>query len=200
MSTPRPWRSPRLRAFARDVPLRARATGRNLFRLDGKHPALVHLRTALWGHQIPAWYGPDGTVFVDEDEEAVAGAALAHYVTNGTLTDAQAREMAESGHRLRRVPATRRGRARHLVLVGALAVLDAWLARPDAGAGDLLSDQLVLVSGFDIIFFWVARMMMRGLHFTGRSRSAPSTCMLSFATRTGRRCRSPRATSSTRST
>ncbi len=45
-----------------------------------------------------------------------------------------------------------------------MAVLDARLARRDAGAEALLPDQR-LVTGFDIIFFWVARMMMMGLHF-----------------------------------
>ena len=58
----------------------------------------------------------------------------------------------------------RRGRARHLVLLRPLAVLDARLAGGDAGAIPLLS-HTVLVTGFDIIFFWVARMMMMGLHF-----------------------------------
>ncbi len=53
----------------------------------------------------------------------------------------------------------------------------------------------VLVTGFDIIFFWVARMMMMGLHFMKRCRSTPSTSMPWCATRRGRRCRSPRATS-----
>ena len=45
-----------------------------------------------------------------------------------------------------------------------MAVLDARLAGRDAGAEALLSDR-ALVTGFDIIFFWVARMMMMGLHF-----------------------------------
>jgi valyl-tRNA synthetase len=63
----------------------------------------------------------------------------------------------------------------------------------------------VLVTGFDIIFFWVARMMMMGLHFMKddgsprSSRSTPSMSMPWCATRRGRRCRSRRATSSIRS-
>ena len=65
-------------------------------------------------------------------------------------------------------PDPRRGRPRHLVLLGAVAVLDARLAGPDAGAGALLSHVTALVTGFDIIFFWVARMMMSGLHFMGK--------------------------------
>ncbi|WP_294642219.1 valine--tRNA ligase [uncultured Aureimonas sp.] len=124
-------------------------------------------RQLWWGHQIPAWYGPDGAVFVDEDEETVAGAALAHYVTNGMLTDAEAREMAETGS----------------VFDGFLRrdedVLDTWFSSAlwpfsTLGWPDKTPELAtyyptnVLVSGFDIIFFWVARMMMMGLHFTGQ--------------------------------
>jgi len=59
-----------------------------------------------------------------------------------------------------------RGRARHLVLVGALAVLD--LGWPEQ-TNELKTfyPTSVLVTGFDIIFFWVARMIMMGLKFTG---------------------------------
>ncbi|WP_182084643.1 valine--tRNA ligase [Aureimonas sp. ME7] len=124
-------------------------------------------RQLWWGHQIPAWYGPDGTVFVDEDEEAVAGAALAHYVTNGTLTDAQAREMAEEG----------------TLFDGFMRrdedVLDTWfssglwpfstLGWPDRTPEfETYYPTNTVVSGFDIIFFWVARMMMMGLYCTGK--------------------------------
>ena len=56
-------------------------------------------------------------------------------------------------------------------LFGPMAVLDAWLARRDGGAevGRYYRPTSVLVTGFDIIFFWVARMMMMGLHFLPRS-------------------------------
>ena len=57
----------------------------------------------------------------------------------------------------------------------------------------------VMETGYDIIFFWVARMMMLGLELTDASRSTRSTCPASSATRTARRCPRPRATSSTRS-
>ena len=104
-------------------------------------------RQLWWGHQIPAWYGPDGTVFVEETEAAAQAAPDAHYGKASTLTrDSD--------------------------------VLDTWfssalwpfstLGWPDAPEmvqryypGD------VLITGFDIIFFWVARMMMMGLHFMG---------------------------------
>ncbi len=104
-------------------------------------------RQLWWGHQIPAWYGPDGAVFVAETEEEAQREAAAQIRRSGRA-------------------APRRGCARHLVLVGAVAVLDARLARADPRARALLSGD-VLVTGFDIIFFWVARMMMMGLHFMG---------------------------------
>ncbi|MBK3773754.1 valine--tRNA ligase [Azospirillum brasilense] len=102
-------------------------------------------RQIWWGHQIPAWYGPDGHSFVEETEEAAIAAAKAHYGKDVELTRDQ-------------------------------DVLDTWfssalwpfstLGWPDETpelARYYPTD--VLVTGFDIIFFWVARMMMMGLHF-----------------------------------
>ncbi len=102
-------------------------------------------RQIWWGHQIPAWYGPDGHFFVEETEEAAIAAAKAHYGKDVELTRDQ-------------------------------DVLDTWfssalwpfstLGWPDETpelARYYPTD--VLVTGFDIIFFWVARMMMMGLHF-----------------------------------
>ncbi|WP_062016761.1 valine--tRNA ligase [Aureimonas sp. AU4] len=122
-------------------------------------------RQLWWGHQIPAWYGPDGTVFVDEDEDAAAAAALAHYVTNGTITDARARELAENAEE------------RAAFLTRDEDVLDTWfssglwpfstLGWPDRTPElETYYPTNVVVSGFDIIFFWVARMMMMGLYVT----------------------------------
>ncbi len=102
-------------------------------------------RQLWWGHRIPAWYGPDGTPFVAMDEKEAQLEADAHY-----------------------------GKA--VELVQDEDVLDTWfssglwpfstLGWPDDTAelkryypGD------VLVTGFDIIFFWVARMMMMSMHF-----------------------------------
>jgi valyl-tRNA synthetase len=104
-------------------------------------------RQLWWGHQIPAWYAPDGEIFVAETEEEAKRAASAKY-----------------GH--------------EVALVRDPDVLDTWfssalwpfstlgwpektpeLARYYPGS--------VLVTGFDIIFFWVARMMMMGIHFMG---------------------------------
>ena len=104
-------------------------------------------RQLWWGHRIPAWYGPDGQVFVEETEAEAVDAARAHYGEDR--------------------PLTRDG-----------DVLDTWFSSAlwpfsTLGWPELTPDLAryypgdVLVTGFDIIFFWVARMMMMGLHFMG---------------------------------
>ena len=121
-------------------------------------------RQLWWGHRIPAWYGPDGEIFVDEDEEAAVASALAHYVLNGTITRERAEEMAAD-------PQAREG-----FLTRDEDVLDTWFSSalwPFSTLGwpektpelSTYYPTSVLVTGFDIIFFWVARMMMMGLHF-----------------------------------
>ncbi len=52
-------------------------------------------RQLWWGHQIPAWYGPDGKVFVAETEEEAVGNALGYYVEQEVITEEQGREMAQ---------------------------------------------------------------------------------------------------------
>ena len=126
--------------------------------LDNIEPWCVS-RQLWWGHQIPAWYAPDGTLFVAETEEEALAEALAHAVKRDDGREARALADAPSAR-----PHPRPRRARHLVLLRPLAVFDARLARRDAGTDALLPTS-VLVTGFDIIFFWVARMMMMGLHF-----------------------------------
>jgi valyl-tRNA synthetase len=104
-------------------------------------------RQLWWGHQIPAWYGPDGQVFVEESEAEARAAATAHY-------------------------------GREVSLRRDEDVLDTWfssglwpfstLGWPDETPElERFYPTTVLVTGFDIIFFWVARMMMLGLHFMG---------------------------------
>jgi valyl-tRNA synthetase len=104
-------------------------------------------RQIWWGHQIPAWYGPDGRIFVEVTEEEARAAAMRHYGKDVTLV---------------RDP----------------DVLDTWFSSalwPFSTLGwPEETPELkryyptdVLVTGFDIIFFWVARMMMMGLHFAG---------------------------------
>jgi valyl-tRNA synthetase len=102
-------------------------------------------RQLWWGHQIPAWYGHDGEVFVEESEELALAAAMRHYGSRVALTRDE-------------------------------DVLDTWFSSalwPFSTLGwpeetSILKRHYktdVLVTGFDIIFFWVARMMMMGLHF-----------------------------------
>jgi valyl-tRNA synthetase len=101
-------------------------------------------RQLWWGHQIPAWYGPDGQVFVAESEE-----------------EAQVQ-------------------AGNLPLTRDPDVLDTWFSSalwPFATLGwpdqtDLLAKHFpndLLISGFDILFFWDARMLMQGMHFLGEA-------------------------------
>jgi len=102
-------------------------------------------RQLWWGHQIPAWYGPDGKVFVAEDEAGAAALAKDHY---GEAVDLKRDE----------------------------DVLDTWFSSAlwpfsTLGWPDKTPELAryyptdVLITGFDIIFFWVARMMMMGLQF-----------------------------------
>jgi len=121
-------------------------------------------RQLWWGHQIPAWYGPDGKAFVAETEEEAISNALGYYVEQEVITPEQGREMALD--RNKRADFIKRDED----------VLDTWFSSalwPFSTLG--WPDQTpqvkhhyptdVLVTGFDIIFFWVARMMMMGLHF-----------------------------------
>ena len=120
-------------------------------------------RQLWWGHQIPAWYGPDGQVFVAAEEGEALAEALAHYVQNGTLTTERADEIARAG-------------TAEILLKRDEDVLDTWfssglwpfstLGWPDETPElQRYYPTNVLVTGFDIIFFWVARMMMMGIHF-----------------------------------
>jgi valyl-tRNA synthetase len=125
-------------------------------------------RQLWWGHQIPAWYGPDGKVFVAETEDEVASDALAHYVEIEELS-------IEEGHDIAIDPA-RRATFLNEYLHRDEDVLDTWFSSAlwpfsTLGWPDPTKEVAryyptnVLVTAFDIIFFWVARMMMMGLHF-----------------------------------
>ncbi|MEM1371509.1 MAG: valine--tRNA ligase [Pseudomonadota bacterium] len=114
--------------------------------LDNIQPWCIS-RQLWWGHQIPAWYGPDGKTFVAFNEAEAAAEAATHYGRQTPLT---------------RDP----------------DVLDTWfssalwpfstLGWPDKTPElSTYYPTATLVTGFDIIFFWVARMMMMGLHFQG---------------------------------
>jgi valyl-tRNA synthetase len=121
-------------------------------------------RQLWWGHQIPAWYGPDGKVFVAETEEEAVGNALGYYVEQEVITAEQGREMALDRNK------------RAGFITRDEDVLDTWFSSAlwpfstlgwprDAPEVKRYYPTNVLVTGFDIIFFWVARMMMMGLHF-----------------------------------
>ncbi|MDQ8730081.1 valine--tRNA ligase [Bradyrhizobium sp. LHD-71] len=121
-------------------------------------------RQLWWGHQIPAWYGPDDRVFVAETEEEAVGMALGYYVEQEVITPEQGREMALD-------PAKREG-----FITRDEDVLDTWFSSAlwpfstlgwpdDTPEVKRYYPTNTLVTGFDIIFFWVARMMMMGLQF-----------------------------------
>jgi len=104
-------------------------------------------RQLWWGHQIPAWYGTQGELFVARDEaEARARAKAAGY--EGELTRDE--DVLDTWYSSALVPFSSLG----------------W---PDKTPElDLFLPSSVLVTGFDIIFFWVARMIMMTKHFTGQ--------------------------------
>ena len=106
-------------------------------------------RQLWWGHRIPAWYGPDGEIFVGMDEAEAAALAAAHYGEPVPLARDE-------------------------------DVLDTWFSSglwPFSTLGwpedtpELAAwyPTTALVTGFDIIFFWVARMIMLGLYLTGEA-------------------------------
>ncbi len=101
-------------------------------------------RQLWWGHQMPIWYGPDGEIFCEENVDEAQAAADKHY-------------------------------GRHVELTRETDVLDTWfssglwafstLGWPDKTEFlDTFYPTSVLVTGFDIIFFWVARMMMMSMY------------------------------------
>ena len=102
-------------------------------------------RQLWWGHRIPAWYGPDGEVFVEKTEEEAHEAARAHYGHGEKLTRDD--DVLDTWFSSALWPFSTLG----------------WPERTPELARYYPGD--VLVTGFDIIFFWVARMMMMGLHF-----------------------------------
>jgi valyl-tRNA synthetase len=121
-------------------------------------------RQLWWGHQIPAWYGPDGKVFVAETEEEAVSHALAYYAETEAITPMQGHDMALDP------------KLREPFLLRDEDVLDTWFSSalwpfstmgwPDETAEvKRFYPTSALVTGFDIIFFWVARMMMMGMHF-----------------------------------
>ena len=102
-------------------------------------------RQLWWGHRIPAWFGPGGKIFVAETEAEAKNQAYEHYGREEPLRQDE-------------------------------DVLDTWFSSAlwpfsTLGWPEKTSDLArfypthTLITGFDIIFFWVARMMMQGIHF-----------------------------------
>ena len=156
--------------------VQAEELGEDVLRLDEQHPALVHLAPALVG---PSAFRPG--------------------MADGMGTSPRCRYESPHGE-----PAgtTLPRRARSLQDED---VLDTWfssglwpfstLGWPDKTTElQTFYPNTMLVTGFDIIFFWVARMMMMGIHFMGECRSGPFTFTRWCATRTATRCPSRRAT------
>ena len=108
-------------------------------------------RQLWWGHQIPAWYDEDGKVYVARNE-----------------ADAQAQaDQIAPGKTLKRDPdVLDTWYSSALVPFSTLG----WPAQTEGTTSDynLYLPSSVLVTGYDIIFFWVARMIMMSTHFTGR--------------------------------
>ena len=147
------------------TPVRAEDLGEDLLRLAREHPAVVHLAPALVGTPDPRLVFAVGRrAIVEETEEAAYAAALADGVERGALSEDEARAIA--GDRARLAETFRRDED----------VLDTWFSSAlwpfstlgwpdDTPELKRFYPTDVLVTGFDIIFFWVARMMMMGLHF-----------------------------------
>jgi valyl-tRNA synthetase len=110
-------------------------------------------RQLWWGHQIPAWYGDNGQVYVAHDEaEAKALAAKDGYTGNLKRDD----DVLDTWYSSALWP---------------FSTLD-WTGDEAQDAANVALQQYlpssVLVTGFDIIFFWVARMVMMTTHITGK--------------------------------
>ncbi len=104
-------------------------------------------RQLWWGHQIPAWYAPDGEVFVAHTEAEAAALAREKFGREVELTRDE--DVLDTWFSSALWPFSTIG----------------WPERTPELAKYYPGD--VLVTGFDIIFFWVARMMMMGIHFMG---------------------------------
>ena len=108
-------------------------------------------RQLWWGHQIPAWYGAGGELFVARSEDEARQRATAAGYTGALTRD---EDVLDTWYSSALVPFSTLG----------------W---PETTGKSGLEQQLflpstVLVTGFDIIFFWVARMIMMTTHFTGQ--------------------------------
>ena len=102
-------------------------------------------RQLWWGHRIPAWFGPDKKIFVETNKQEAEIAAELHYGKKVTLN--QDEDVLDTWFSSALWPFSTLGWPENTVDLKKYYPTD------------------VLVTGFDIIFFWVARMMMMGIHF-----------------------------------
>ncbi|HEY3433603.1 MAG TPA: valine--tRNA ligase [Rhodocyclaceae bacterium] len=109
-------------------------------------------RQLWWGHQIPAWYADDGRTYVAHNEEEAYAQAKADGYTGGLTRDPDVLDTWYSSA---------------LWPFSTLDWTPEWPAKSNP-ALDLYLPSTVLVTGFDIIFFWVARMVMMTKHITGK--------------------------------
>jgi valyl-tRNA synthetase len=110
-------------------------------------------RQLWWGHQIPAWYTEDGKVYVAHDEAAAKALAAKDGYTGNLTRDNDVLDTWYSS------------------ALWPFSTLD-WTGDAEIDAANVALQQYlpssVLVTGFDIIFFWVARMVMMTTHITGK--------------------------------
>jgi len=110
-------------------------------------------RQLWWGHQIPAWYGDSGQVYVAHDEAAAKVLAAKDGYTGNLTRDNDVLDTWYSS------------------ALWPFSTLD-WTGDAEKDAANVALQQYlpssVLVTGFDIIFFWVARMVMMTTHITGK--------------------------------
>ncbi|MBK5102982.1 MAG: valine--tRNA ligase, partial [Burkholderiales bacterium] len=104
-------------------------------------------RQLWWGHQIPCWYDGEGNTYVARSEEEARALATAQGYKGALKRD---EDVLDTWFSSALVPFTSLG----------------WPEK--TGDLDAFLPSSVLVTGFDIIFFWVARMVMMTLHFTGK--------------------------------
>lgn len=104
-------------------------------------------RQLWWGHRIPVWYGPDGHMFCALDEDGARQQALAHYGTAKALV--QDEDVLDTWYSSGLWP---------------FSILGWPQETPDMAR---YYPNTVLETGYDILFFWVARMIMMGLKLTG---------------------------------
>ncbi|MDI9408049.1 MAG: valine--tRNA ligase [Candidatus Pacebacteria bacterium] len=107
-------------------------------------------RQLWWGHQIPAWYGPDGHIFVAESQTEAEAQAARHYGRAVDLSQAQDPDVLDTWFSSALWPISTLGWPQQTVDL------------------ERFYPSTVMVTGFDIIFFWVARMMMFCIYFMNK--------------------------------